>query len=151
MMAEVVYQTLPEALQEFLQGEKLVLVSTTDHETGAPNTSAISWLIAKDGNTIRFAVDPRSRLVANLNKDPRITLAVLGLETCYGIMGRAKVATEPMAGVSLKMVMVEVEVEEVRDIMFYGGKLTTEPQYEKTYDPKLAKKFDSEVYNGLRQ
>jgi hypothetical protein len=149
-MAETVYQTLPEALVKYLQGEKLILVSTIDHETGAPNLNAISWLIAKDEKTIRFAVDPRSRLVANLKKDPRIVLSVLGLETCYSITGKATVGADTMPGVSLKMVMVEVQVEEVRDIMFYGGKLTVEPAYEKTYDPKLAKKFDTEVYNGLR-
>jgi hypothetical protein len=35
--------------------------------------------------------------------------------------------------------------------MFYGGKVTVEPKYEKTYNPELAKKLDQEVYELFRQ
>ncbi|UOF89136.1 pyridoxamine 5'-phosphate oxidase family protein [Fodinisporobacter ferrooxydans] len=149
-MPEVVYDSLPESLLQFLQGEKLVFVSTIDHETGAPNTTAISWMLAKDAQNIRFAMDPRSRVIANLRKDPRIQVTVPGAGSCFGISGIANIGDDVMNGVSLKMVMVEIQLQEVRDVMFYGGKLSVEPQYEKTYDPKLAKKFDAEIYTALQ-
>ena len=47
---------------------------------------------------------------------------------------------------TMKLRVVTVEVESVEDVMFYGGKVTTEPQYEKTYKKELAEKLDSEVY-----
>ena len=51
----------------------------------------------------------------------------------------------------MKLRVVTVEVESVEDVMFYGGKVTTEPQYEKTYKKELAEKLDSEVYGVLRE
>ncbi len=51
----------------------------------------------------------------------------------------------------MKMRVVMVEIESVEDVMFYGGKVTIEPQYEKTYKKELAEKLDSEVYAVLRE
>ncbi|GIM47433.1 hypothetical protein DNHGIG_29820 [Collibacillus ludicampi] len=150
-MAENVRPELHEELFNHLQGEKIVLLATIDHETGAPNVTAISWLVATDPRTLRFAIDPRSRVVQNINKENRVTVAVLGAGSAFAISGRAFVEEEKMEGVSLKMVRAEISIEEVREVMFYGGKLTVEPAYEKTYDPKLAEKFDSEVYTALRK
>jgi predicted pyridoxine 5'-phosphate oxidase superfamily flavin-nucleotide-binding protein len=150
-MAENVSSELQEELFSHLQGEKIVLLATVDHETGAPNVTAISWLIATDPKTLRFAIDPRSRVVQNIQKDRRVTVTVMGAGSVFAISGQASVEKENMQGVSLKMVRAEIAVDEVREIMFYGGKLTVEPAYEKTYDPKLAEKFDTEVYTALRK
>jgi predicted pyridoxine 5'-phosphate oxidase superfamily flavin-nucleotide-binding protein len=150
-MAENITTELSQELLNFLQGEKLLLLHTTDHETGVPNVAAISWALAIGPKLIRFAIDPRSRVVANINKDPRISLAVIGPESTYSISGTAKSDTENLQGVALKMIKVDITVDEVRDIMFYGAKLSTEPAYVKTYDPKLAEKYDSEVYTALRK
>ena len=51
---------------------------------------------------------------------------------------------------TIKLRVVSVKVESVEDVIFYGGKVTTEPQYEKTYNKKLAEKLDNEVYGVLR-
>lgn len=150
-MAETVMNTLPAELQEYLQGDRLVLIHTVDYETQSPNVAAISWLLAMDSNTIRFAVDPRSRIVTNLNHDPHISVTVIGPQTVHAVIGKAQVYPEQMEGVSIKMVRVEITVQEVRDVMFYGGKMTGVPTYEKTYDPKLAEKLDREVYTSLQK
>lgn len=150
-MAENITTELTQELVNFLQGEKLLLLHSTDHETGVPNVAAISWALAINPKLIRFAIDPRSRVVANIHKDSRISLVVLGPESTYSISGRAKADTENLQGVALKMIKVEIAVDEVRDIMFYGAKLSAEPSYVKTYDPKLAEKYDSEVYTALRK
>ena len=36
-----------------------------------------------------------------------------------------------MEGIPLKLTVIEVNVQEVRDVMFYGAKLAIEPTYEK--------------------
>jgi hypothetical protein len=50
----------------------------------------------------------------------------------------------------MKLRIVTVKVEAVEDVIFYGGKITAEPTYEKNYNPELAKKLDTEVYALLR-
>jgi hypothetical protein len=47
------------------------------------------------------------------------------------------------------MTAVNVDVHEVREIIFYGSTITTEPQYEKTYNLDLAKKLDAAIYAAL--
>ena len=42
-------------------------------------------------------------------------------------------------------------VQEVRDVMFYGAKLAIEPTYEKTYDLRAAKKLDNQVLVGMKE
>lgn len=150
-MADNVTTELSQELLNFLQGEKLILLHTTDHETGVPNVAAISWALAIEPKLIRVAIDPRSRVVANINKDPRVSLVTIGPESTYSISGTAKAGAENLEGVALKMIKVDVTVDEVRDIMFYGAKLSAEPEYVKTYDAKLAEKYDSEVYTALRK
>jgi hypothetical protein len=55
------------------------------------------------------------------------------------------------AETKLPQCVVTFEVETVENVMFYGGKVIVEPAYEKTYNPELAKKLDSEVYELFRK
>lgn len=50
---------------------------------------------------------------------------------------------------TMKLCVVTFDIEEVDNVMFYGGKVTVEPEYKKTYNTKLAKKLDTEVYEFL--
>ena len=56
-----------------------------------------------------------------------------------------------MEEVPLKLAMVEITIEAVRDVMFYGSRISVEPQYEKTYDKKAAAKLDNQVMTALRK
>ena len=49
-----------------LQLEPFVLLHTIDADGGSPTSSAISWIYAIDRTTLRFAIDGRSRLRANM-------------------------------------------------------------------------------------
>jgi hypothetical protein len=51
---------------------------------------------------------------------------------------------------TMKLRIVTVEVEAVEDVMFYGGKVSVEPEYVKTYNAELVAKLDEEVYDLLR-
>ncbi|MBG9788320.1 MULTISPECIES: pyridoxamine 5'-phosphate oxidase family protein [Brevibacillus] len=149
-MAETVAQSLSEELFEYLQHERYVTLGSIDHETKAPVLSAISWIVAMDNHTIRIALDSRSRILTNVSQEPKVVLNLIGCGSTYAINGIATVIVDKMEGVPLKLSMLEVKIESVRDIMFYGSRISVEPQYEKTYDLKAATKLDLQVMTALR-
>lgn len=140
---------LTDELAAFLEGEKLVMLSTIDYEAGVPNVSAISWVKALDTKNIRFSVTSNSRTVDNVKSNGGVVLTVIGLETVYSIQGTASILEEAMSGVSLKLAKINVEVDEVLESMFWGSKITAEPKFEKTYNKEKAKALDEEVYQAL--
>jgi flavin reductase (DIM6/NTAB) family NADH-FMN oxidoreductase RutF len=150
-MAEKVSNQLSEEMVNYLQGERIVTIASIDAENGSPNILCISWLLATDPTTLRLAIDGRSKLLANIAKDDRVTVTVLGLGTATAVTGRARKYVDKLEGCSLNMAGVEIKIEAVRDVMFYGGKLTNELAYEKTYDKALAEKYDTEIYTALRK
>jgi Pyridoxamine 5'-phosphate oxidase len=140
---------LNEDLVSFFEGEKLVMLSTIDHESHTPNVSAISWVKCLDKNNIRFSVTANSRTIQNVKENPDVVLTIIGLETVYSIHGSASILEDAMKGVSLKLAKINVNVNQVLETMFWGAKITTEPQYEKTYNQKKAEELDKEVYESL--
>ncbi|RXT04260.1 pyridoxamine 5'-phosphate oxidase family protein [Ammoniphilus sp. CFH 90114] len=133
-------------LQAYLQGEKLVFLSTVDAETNTPSVSAISWVKMYDENSIRFSISSNSRIVDNLKSNPRVTLALIGLESVYSVIGECNIIEEKMEGIAMRLAKIELKVENIFNSMFWGAKIVQEPLYEKTYDLEKAKKLDEEVY-----
>lgn len=149
-MANKVETTLIDPLYEALQKERFVTLSTIDHETGAPNVSAISWVFAPDRKRILLAIDQRSRIVDNIKKHPAVVLTIIANESTYSINGNAHLRVEKLKEVPLKLTLIELSILEVRDVMFYGSKISIEPQYEKTYDEKAAAKLDKQVIDAVK-
>lgn len=149
-MANRVETALIDPLFQELQKERFVTISTIDHETGSPNVSAISWVFAPDQNRILIAIDQKSRIVENIKKYPAVVLTLIANESTYSINGNAHLKIEKLKNVPLKLVLVELSIIEVRDVMFYGSKISTVPQYEKTYDEKAAAKLDKQVLDALK-
>lgn len=147
-MSNELQSTLTTELQEFLEGEKLVLLSTIDTES-KPNVNAISWVKSYDEKKIRFTVTNNSRIVTNMKENPHVVFTVIGMETVYSINGKATILEDVMEGVNLKLSKIEVDVEAVFESMFWGAKIVQEPLYEKTYNLEKAKKLDDEVYTAL--
>lgn len=150
-MANPVEPVLIQPLYEALQKERFAVIATVDHETGAPCTNAISWLFAKDEKTVYFAISNRSRAVSNLKKKNLLTITVIANESVYAISGRGEIKSERIEGIPLKLAMVEVKIDEVRDIMFYGSVISTEPAYRKSYDETAAARLDNQVMEALRK
>jgi flavin reductase (DIM6/NTAB) family NADH-FMN oxidoreductase RutF len=150
-MANQVEPKLIQPLFEALQKERFVTLATIDFETGGPNVSAISWVYAPDEKRILFAVDNRSRIVKNINNNPLVVMNLIANESTYSIAGKATVKIEKMEGVPLKLALVEILIDEVRDVMFYGSKISVEPKYEKTYDAQAAAKLDKQVMDALKK
>ncbi|MBP1930635.1 pyridoxamine 5'-phosphate oxidase family protein [Ammoniphilus resinae] len=150
-MAETVANSLNEQLFPLLQKERFVLLTTIDKVTGGPNTSAISWIYARNELTISFAVDNRSRIVENIKNNQFVTLTLIGAGSVYSIAGEATVEVEKMEDVPLKLAKISVQIKEVRDVMFYGSRISVEPQYEKTYNKQAAAKLDEQVMTALKK
>lgn len=142
---------LPDDLFAQLQKEKLVLLATVDAETGGPAMNAISWVYAVDPATIRFAIDARSRIVANLAAQPRVALTFFGSGSVHSCIGSVRVVAEALEDVPFKMVCYDLKIESVRNTMFYGARIIAEPEYEKTYDKRAAERLDNQVYAAMKK
>ncbi|MFJ7730086.1 pyridoxamine 5'-phosphate oxidase family protein [Neobacillus sp. NPDC097160] len=150
-MANQVEPKLIKPLYDEMQKERFVTLATVDHETGGPNVSAISWVLAKDDSTIYFAVDNRSRILENMNKNNKVVINLIANESTYSIQGEAHVKEERLSDVPLKLALVEITINQVRDVMFYGSKIVTEVQYDKTYDKNAAEKLDRQVMEAMKK
>lgn len=134
-----------------LQHEKLVLLHTIDHESGAPTSSAISWVTAPNEGKLRIALDQRSRLVANLKQNPKASVTIFALHTVHVVYGQAVPVHEHLPEVPIKLACFDIQVETVRDGMFYGARIATEPEYEKIYDKRAAQKLDTQVFQAMNK
>lgn len=142
---------LSELLFEQLQSERLVILHTIDAASDGPTSRVISWVYAIDKQTIRFAIDQRSKIVANLRKNSNIALSVFAACTVYEMKGEASIVTEDLDNVPFKLTCVDVSIQSVRDAMFYGARISVEPEHEKTYDKRAADKLDGQVYDAMKQ
>ena len=141
---------LNSELIDLLQGEKIVSLITNDEKTGQPDLAMISWVVANStGDRINFAIGHNASSAKNIQADPNVILGVIGAGSCFSIKGKGKVSD--IIEKTIKVRVVSVEIEFVEDVMFYGGKVTTEPEYEKTYNKSLAEKLDNEIYSLLRE
>lgn len=150
-MANEVEPELVKELFEELQSERFVTIATIDHQTGGPNVSAISWLLAKDEQTILFAADSRSRIIENIRGNGLVVITLVANESTYSIQGRAKIIVDNIEDVPLKLALVKLEITEVRDVMFYGSKIVTEPMYDKIYDHNASARLDTQVMNAIKK
>lgn len=149
-MAETL-TALPETLFNQLQRENLVLLHTVDAESGSPTSSAISWVYAVDRARLRFALDGRSRLIANLKAHPAVSVTLFGGGSVHAAYGKAKVIADKLEGVPFPLTCVDIEVDTVRDAMFYGARLSVQPEYEKTYDKRAADRLDAQVFEAMKK
>lgn len=150
-MANQVETMLTDELYQFLQQERFVTIATVDHETGGPNVSAISWVFAPKKEAVYFAVDNRSRIIENIKADSQVVLNVIGNESTYSLSGTGIVKVEKLEDVPLKLAVVEIQLKEVRDVMFYGSKISVLPECEKTYDKEAAHKLDQQVMSAMKK
>lgn len=149
-MSEIVTQ-LSDSLLATFQSETFVLLNTIDQESGGPTSSAISWVYAADPATLRLALDHRSRLVGNIQANPRVTVTVFGKDTIYAINGQARVVQDPLEGVSFQMCCFDIRIDAVRNALFYGAQLVSAPEYSKTYDQRAADMLDAQVFAAMKK
>lgn len=144
-------QQLDESLYQSFQNQTLVLFGTVDHETGSPAVSAISWVHANDAKHLRIALDQRSRMVANVQKQSLVTVTVFAEQTVFTIYGQAEIISNELDDVPLNLACIEVSIHAIRDAMFYGSRISVMPEYEKTYDLRAAEKLDNQVFAAMKK
>jgi hypothetical protein len=149
-MAETV-TSLTDTILEQLQHETFVILNTIDHESGRITSNAISWITAMSAERIRIAVDQRSRLITNMKANEQVTLSLFAAGSFYSIQGRATIVQERMEEVPIKLSCIDIEVIEVREAMFYGSRITVNPEFEKTYDKRAADKLDGQVFAAMKK
>lgn len=143
------FETLPDFLVEALKKEVIVSMITVNADSEA-EVSGVSWVLAsEDGKKVAIATGHKGSSITNLEKNPKITLGVIANESFYSIKGIATISE--VEEKSMKYRVITVDVKEVEDAIFYGGKIVQEPAYEKTYDPKLIEKLDNEVHELLTE
>ncbi|MFF2909681.1 pyridoxamine 5'-phosphate oxidase family protein [Paenibacillus sp. NPDC057934] len=142
---------LNESLLSMLQSETFVLLNTVDAETSGPTSTAISWIYAVSPSVLRIAVDHRSRLVNNMKVNPMVTITVFGESTVHAINGRAAVRQDHLDDVPFNICCFDVEIEAVRNALFYGAKLDSAPRYVKVYDQRAAEKLDGQVFAAMQK
>ncbi|WP_088835157.1 hypothetical protein [Paenibacillus tyrfis] len=147
-MSKVIAELSPEMVQQ-LQGQNIVFLNIVNRETGDIYSTCLSWVYAVSPTAIRFAIDAKSDFVQILQQDPRLVMNFIAQETVFSVKGKAAVKVAQTEGLTLKMALIEVTVEEIRDIIFYGGKIVTQPAFVKTYKEDLIKKLDNEMRTAL--
>ncbi len=140
---------LSQEMINLLQGKTLVLIQVFDSKNNKVISSAMSWVFAINENTVRFALDSKSFILSILDENPQVVLNVIGIESVFSISGLAKIKVRETEGLTLKLGLVDIDVDEVRDINFYGSKITQNPLFIKTYNEKLIEKLDREVQDAL--
>lgn len=148
-MAEIVSQSLNQDLLPLLQTERLATLSTVG-ANGVPYVNAISWVYAPTPSKINLAVNSRSQVLENIRNHEQVVLTVFGSSSIFAIVGKARVKIERMNEVPIKLSMIEIVIEEIRDVMFYGASLTVCPKFEKTYDAHVAEQLDHLVLEALK-
>ncbi|MEH7073475.1 pyridoxamine 5'-phosphate oxidase [Neobacillus drentensis] len=144
----ITLERLTTELVSSLQGEKMVSLITLDAETKLPQLSVVSWVYAKpNGTQIKIALGHKASSLINIKSNPNVVLGVIGAGSCFEIRGTASLSN--VIERTMKFCVVTIEIGAVENVMFYGGKVTIEPKYEKTYNPELAKKLDTEIYEQL--
>lgn len=149
-MSELQTQLSDEIFSK-MQNEIFVLLHTIDAETGGPTSSAISWIHAMEASQLRIAIDQRSKLIENLRKSPAVAVTVFSAGSVYEIKGKAVIKADALEAVPFKLACIDIEIQSVRDCMFYGARITAQPEYEKIYDQRAADKLDSQVFEALKE
>ena len=105
---------MPPHLVQFLLGGQACVVATVD-EKGRPMTTLMTWVVARNPQTLTLAVGTRGKSLRNMRKHPQVAIEVLGDDLCYGLRGVAVIEKEQMRSAPFPCALVAVRVEEVRD------------------------------------
>ena len=122
---------MPKQLVQYLLGGHACVVATVD-EQGRPMTTLMTWVVARDQQTLTIAIDTRGRALKNLRLHPDVAVEVLGDDLCYGLRGKAVVEKELMESAPFPCALVALRVEECQDqsaagVKFFGPRYQFHP------------------------
>jgi hypothetical protein len=113
-MSDATPSSMPPHLVQFLLGGQTCVFATVD-EQGSPQTTVMTWVVARNPQTLAVAVDIRSRAMRNLRQNGKVAVEVLGDDLCYGLRGTAVFEKELMESAPFPCALVAIKIEDVRD------------------------------------
>lgn len=141
---------LPEELLKALSQPCAVLVTTISTETGLPMNNLISWAYAPSESVVRIATENKGLVARNVRENGKMLVTIFAGNACWSIEGAARISCEELPGCQLKLACSELTIEAVRNITFWGGVITTLPQFDVTYEKALKEKLDGQVMGALQ-
>ncbi|MGC9080155.1 pyridoxamine 5'-phosphate oxidase family protein [Sulfurihydrogenibium sp.] len=139
---------LNENLLKLLNDLTPSIFATTSE--GKPYLAFVSWLIAKDENTIRVALSRNSKSVENVKSNPNVAISVFGPEIASTIYGTAKIIKDTIEEIPFPVSVLEVKVESVVDNLFPGATVKGTIPFEHTGNVQKALELDEKVLKALR-
>src|SRR5258705_5640623 len=139
---------MPPHLVQFLLGGRSCVVATVD-EHHRPMTTLMTWVVARNPQTLTMAVDIRGKALRNIRANPHVAVEVLGDDLCYGLRGTAVVEKEKMDSAPFPCALVAVRIEEVRDHAAAGVRLTG-PRYTFQAGKEHRKGVEEAIYQELK-
>ena len=114
-----VTSTMPERLLAFLRQGAPVLLATYG-EDGWPSI-VMTWAAARDDRTVRFGVDTGSATEANILREGKATLQVIGPDNIlFLIKGTVRKVKDQIEAAPFPIGMAEMSVTEVKDQSWPG-------------------------------
>jgi len=141
-------QGLPKELVQFLIGGQTCVVASVDSQ-GRPLTSIMTWVVARDTQTIAIAIDTRSRAFANVRANGQMAIEVLGDDLCFGLRGIAVVEKERLDNAPFPSALVAVRIEECRDHGAAGVKFVG-PRYQFHPGKEHRSEVEKKVFEELK-
>ncbi|ACN99178.1 pyridoxamine 5'-phosphate oxidase-related FMN-binding [Sulfurihydrogenibium azorense Az-Fu1] len=115
-----------------------------------PYLAFVSWLIAKDQNTLRVALSKNSKSVENVKNNPNVAISVFGPEIAATIYGKAEIIKNSIEDIPFGVSVLEVKVENVVDNLFPGATVKGTIPFEHTGNVQKALELDDKVLKALR-
>lgn len=142
------WNELPEHVVRLLAGGQVCVVATVD-PAGRPDTTVMSWVVARTATELALCVDTRSRAWENLVARPPVALEVLADDVVFGIRGIAHVEKAQMASAPFPSAIVRVEIEEARDHGVQGTHFRG-PSYSYDDEKQHRHEFERTIFSELR-
>ncbi len=139
---------MPPHLVQFLLGGQTCVVATVD-EKARPMTTLMTWVVARNPQTLTMAVDTRGKALRNIRANPHVAVEVLGNDLCYGLHGTAVIEKERMQSAPFPCALVAVRIEECRDHGAAGVKFVG-PSYSYHSGKEHRSEVEKAVYAELK-
>lgn len=114
-----------------------------------PYTTFITWLVALNEKTVRFALSTDSFSAVNLRENPYACIEIFGDGFALSLSGSVEQLKEKIDGISFPVSVFEFSVEKVVDNLFPGATVKGSIPFEHTGDLKKAEELDRVVLNAL--
>lgn len=142
------WNELPEEVARMLTGGQACVVATVN-EQGMPDTTLMTWVVARNERLLALCVDTRSRAYENLLVRPAVAIEVLGDDVTVGVRGVASVEKAQMKAAPFPCAIVRVDVDEVRDHAAPGTRFVG-PTYTYDHDKQHRIEFELTIFEELR-